>query len=85
MEQEFSLGDLFKIIRKHWSAIVITTVLGIVIAGVLSFFVMTPKYQASVDILVNRKQDNAMNQLSDQQADVQMINTYKDIITNQWF
>lgn len=81
MEQEFSLGDLFKIIRKHWSAIVITTVLGIVIAGVLSFFVMTPKYQASVDILVNRKQDNAMNQLSDQQADVQMINTYKDIIT----
>lgn len=81
MEQEFSLGDLFKIIRKHWSAIVLTTVLGIVIAGVLSFFVMTPKYQASVDILVNRKQDNAMNQLSDQQADVQMINTYKDIIT----
>jgi capsular polysaccharide biosynthesis protein len=43
---------------------------------------MTPKYQAGVDILVNRKQENNINnQLSDQQADVQMINTYKDIIT----
>lgn len=81
MEQEFSLSDLFKMIRKHWLAIVITTVIGIAAAFVLSFFVLTPKYQASVDILVNRKQDNQVNQLSDQQADVQMINTYKDIIT----
>ncbi|WP_270330190.1 YveK family protein [Lapidilactobacillus dextrinicus] len=82
MEQAISLESLFRILRKNLRLIVISTVVGTILAAIITFFIMTPKYSASVDILVNRKQDNAVtNQLSDQQADVQMINTYKDIIT----
>lgn len=82
MEQAISLESLFRILRKNLRLIVISTIVGTVLAAIVTFFIMTPKYSASVDILVNRKQDNAVtNQLSDQQADVQMINTYKDIIT----
>ena len=82
MEQTISLESLFRILRKNLRLIVISTIVGTVLAAIITFFIMTPKYSASVDILVNRKQDNAVtNQLSDQQADVQMINTYKDIIT----
>lgn len=82
MEQTISIEGLFRILRKNLRVIIISTVVGTLLAAVLTFFVMTPKYSANVDILVNRKQDNAItNQLSDQQADVQMISTYKDIIT----
>lgn len=82
MEQTISIESLFRILRKNLRLIIITTVVGTLLAAIVTFFIMTPKYSASVDILVNRKQDNAVtNQLSDQQADVNMINTYKDIIT----
>ncbi|MGK4179983.1 YveK family protein [Lapidilactobacillus dextrinicus] len=82
MEQTISLESLFRVLRKNLRLIVISTIVGTVLAAIITFFIMTPKYSASVDILVNRKQDNAVtNQLSDQQADVNMINTYKDIIT----
>lgn len=82
MEQVISIEDLFNMLKKHIKMIVVATIIGLAIAGVATKFFMTPKYEASVDILVNRKtNDNNINQLSDQQADVNMINTYKDIIT----
>ena len=82
MEQTISLENFFHVLSKHLRIIIISTVMGLLLASIVTFFIMTPKYQASVDILVNRKQDNSIeNQLNDQQADVQMINTYKDIIT----
>ncbi|WP_125605032.1 YveK family protein [Lapidilactobacillus bayanensis] len=82
MEQTISLESLFRILRKNLRLIIISTIAGTLLAAIVTFFMMTPKYSASVDILVNRKQDTTVtNQLSDQQADVQMINTYKDIIT----
>ena len=43
---------------------------------------ISPKYESDTSLLVNRKQDNDPNmQLNAQQADIQIINTYKDIIT----
>lgn len=79
MEQEINLGDVVKTLRKHWVMILVTTLLTTLVAFVLSYLIITPKYQASVDILVNRKKDDGVGmQLSDQQADVNMINTYVD-------
>jgi capsular polysaccharide biosynthesis protein len=50
----------------------------------MTFFVMTPKYSATTQILVNRKLSDNMAgaQYQQAQADVQMISTYKDIITS---
>lgn len=82
MDQTISIESILRILRKHLRMIIVSTIVGMLAAAVVTFVFMTPKYQASVDILVNRKQENDINnQLSDQQADVQMINTYKDIIT----
>ena len=48
-------------------------------------FVVVPKYTATTEILVNQKHESNDNgqAYNNQQADIQMINTYKDIITNQ--
>ena len=55
-------------------------VLALVLQSLLFF---SPMYSASADLLVNRQQDDTQQglQYNDQQADVQIINTYKDIIT----
>lgn len=82
MDNIIDIKRLWSILRKN---ILLMIVLGIVFAGVafgISRFVIQPEYSSSVALLVNRKQDeNTTAQLQNQQADVQIINTYKDIIT----
>lgn len=82
MDNVIDIKRLWLILKKN---IVLMVVCGIALAGIafgVSKFIIQPEYKSSVALLVNRKadQDNAA-QLQNQQADVQMINTYKDIIT----
>ncbi|MGK4144903.1 Wzz/FepE/Etk N-terminal domain-containing protein [Weissella paramesenteroides] len=82
MDNIIDIKRLWLILRKN---MLLMIVWGIVFAGAafgISRFVIQPEYSSSVALLVNRKQDeNAGAQFQNQQADVQMINTYKDIIT----
>ncbi|WHS05450.1 Wzz/FepE/Etk N-terminal domain-containing protein [Ligilactobacillus salivarius] len=51
---------------------------------VLATFVIPSEYTATTQILVNQKNsDNNGQAYANQQADINMITTYKDIITNQ--
>lgn len=80
-----SLDDILLTLRKHLKIIIGSTIIVTLLAFVVTFFVMTPKYEATTQVLVNRKldaQDQGVQQLQQVQADVQMINTYKDIITS---
>jgi len=83
-EQTISVMQIFGILRKHIKAIWITTLVVFLASVFVTFFVMTPKYQATTEILVNRKLTAATQgaQFQQVQADVQMISTYKDIITS---
>src|SRR5699024_12759037 len=42
---------------------------------------ITIKYSSNIDILVNQKANNEQVQYAAQQADLQVINTYKDVLT----
>lgn len=83
MDQAVSFTFFIQLVRKYWRGIVLWTISGVLVASVLAYFVVTPKYKASVQILVSRHSDNAATQYATQQADVQMITTYKELITNQ--
>lgn len=79
------IGEILGILRKRKNVIIWTTIICAVLTLFVSLFVITPKYSSSTDILVNRKMDNPNGQVNDQgqiQADIQMISTYKDIITS---
>lgn len=79
------IGEILGILRKRKNVIIWITVICAVLTLFVSLFVITPKYSSSTDILVNRKMDNPNGQVNDQgqiQADIQMISTYKDIITS---
>ncbi|MCI1987171.1 MAG: Wzz/FepE/Etk N-terminal domain-containing protein [Lactobacillus sp.] len=78
----FSLGQVFRTLRKHLLMIIILSVAGLMTAAGVTFFVMTPKYNSSALILINQKSGtDAAQQYNQVQTDLQMINTYKDIIT----
>ena len=81
MEETISLQDLFKTLKKRVGLIALLTILAITIAGIVSFLILTPIYQASTQILVNQEKTDP-NQVINQniQADLQLINTYSVII-----
>ncbi|QCR31879.1 YveK family protein [Lysinibacillus sp. SGAir0095] len=81
MEETISLQDIFKVIKKRFVHIVSITMIAALIAGVISFFLLTPIYQASTQILVNKQNtEQQAIQSQDIQANLQLINTYNVII-----
>ncbi|HIY93502.1 MAG TPA: chain-length determining protein [Candidatus Companilactobacillus pullicola] len=83
-QQKINVLRIWEIIRKHIRMIIGTAFFITIISIFVTFFVMTPKYSATTEILVNRKAspDAEASQFQQAQADVQLISTYKDIITS---
>lgn len=75
------LGHLMAVLKNNIIFIVIWTVLGLIVSLGMVFLFVEPKYSSSVDILVNQKTNSAQVQYAAQQADLQAINTYKDVLT----
>ena len=83
MNNVLELRQLWQIIRKHFFSIVVMAIIGAAAGYGIAKFVIAPTYSASTSMLVNRSADDtstATANLSDQQADVQLINTYKNLI-----
>jgi capsular polysaccharide biosynthesis protein len=83
MDNVIELTRLWNIVKRSFVWMVILGILGGGAAFAVAKFALTPKYSSAVAMLVNRKNDDSQTgvQYADQQAYVQMINTYKDIIT----
>ncbi|MCD5458475.1 YveK family protein [Lactobacillus delbrueckii] len=81
-EVTIDLRRLFILIKKHIISILIWMIgLGLIAYGV-SEYVLVPKYTASTQLLVNRKTADANQAYTNQQADINAVTTYKDIITS---
>ncbi|MCR2823808.1 YveK family protein [Lederbergia panacisoli] len=81
MEETISLKELMQTLRKRLSLIIIITVAAVTISGAVSFFVLTPIYQSTTQILVNQaKSDQPIYNTSEIQMNLQLINTYNQII-----
>lgn len=83
-ENTIDLRRLWMLLRAHiWAIIAWAVGLGAV-GFVLAAFVVEPKYTSTTQILVNQKRNttDAGQAFNAQQADIQLINTYKDIVTS---
>lgn len=80
MEDSVNIKELFRILIKRWWLIALFTIVVASLIGVITFFILTPKYEASTQILVNQK--NSANQLDVSQmvSNIELINTYSVII-----
>lgn len=83
MEETISLRELFAVLRKRLWLIVLITIIAATVSAVISFFVLTPVYESKTQILVNQaKNDQQLYNPQVVQTNVQLINTYNDIITS---
>ena len=80
-ETIIDLRQLMIVLKNNVVSIITLMILGLVVALGSVFFLIEPKYSSSIDILVNQKANNAQVQYAAQQADLQAINTYKDVLT----
>lgn len=84
-QNTIDLSRLVALLRKHFKMLIVWTLLAGILGFTIAQFVVVPRYTATTEILVNQKHSNENNgqAYTNQQADIQMINTYKDLITNQ--
>ncbi|WP_079506566.1 YveK family protein [Mesobacillus jeotgali] len=79
--EEVTLKDLYGILRKRILLILSLTLTAVIMSAALSYFYLTPIYQASTQILVNQaKNDQERLNAGDVQNNLQYINTYNVII-----
>ncbi|WHY77388.1 Wzz/FepE/Etk N-terminal domain-containing protein [Neobacillus sp. WH10] len=81
MEETISLKQLLQTLRKRLRLILTITFIAVLISGVVSYFFLTPVYQASTQLLVNQsKNEQSAYQYNEVQTNLQLINTYNVII-----
>ncbi|MBO8173570.1 MAG: capsular biosynthesis protein [Bacillaceae bacterium] len=79
---EIDLRDIFRIIKKRIWIILVVTLLSSITAAIISYFYITPIYESSTQLLVNKSERNPENiyNLSDINTDLKLVDTYSVII-----
>jgi capsular polysaccharide biosynthesis protein len=79
---ELDLRQLLAVIRKHLAIILSLTGVAALTTALLSTFYLTPVYEASTQLLVNKseKKEDALYSLNDINADLKLTETYSVII-----
>ena len=81
MEETISLKEIFGILRKHLTLIFIGLFGGLALSAAVTFFVITPQYSSRAQLIVSLPQNTGtVNNVNDVNFNLQMLNTYKDII-----
>lgn len=77
----FTISQLFNLLKENIVSVLLWGIIGLIISLLFSFVIFDSKYQANTEILVNQKANRDPNQqFSAQQADLQAIKTYKDVL-----
>lgn len=80
MEETIDLSKLFAILKKNMKYLIILPIFFLVLSMVMTFLFMTPKYSSSTQVLVNQKETDSQMMAQQVQSDLQLVNTYSEII-----
>lgn len=81
MEEEISLNEIFSLLKRHMSKIILWSLVGLILAGIYTFFFVTPQYESTTKIVVNQTQNTGQSITNnDIQTNLNLINTYQSII-----
>ncbi|WP_437790914.1 YveK family protein [Macrococcoides caseolyticum] len=80
MEEVIDISKVLNLLKRNWKFIVGLSLLGALLAAAISFFLIKPTYSASTQILVNSNGEKTQLELQANQTDLQLINTYNEIL-----
>lgn len=82
MEEEvISLGEILDVLKKRWKMIIIITLISTIVAGLVSFFLIKPKYEASTKLFIGKEEgaEQGYNQ-NDVSMYQKLMKTYSEAI-----
>ncbi|WP_130860470.1 YveK family protein [Gracilibacillus phocaeensis] len=84
MEETISLKEIFEVIKKRFLLILLLVVGAAAISAIISIFILTPTYESSTQFIVSQETNEENNniELNDIRSNVEIINTYNDVITS---
>jgi len=82
MEETINLKDLFQTLKKRIFLIISITILAMIASGIVSYFLITPEYKSSTQILVNQSKtdETTFYNTNEVQTNIQLISTYSVIL-----
>ncbi|MGP5095411.1 Wzz/FepE/Etk N-terminal domain-containing protein [Staphylococcus equorum] len=80
MEETIDLNKLFRILKKNMKYLIILPIVFLVLSMMMTFLFMTSKYSSSTQVLVNQKETDSQMMAQQVQSDLQLVNTYSEII-----
>ncbi|MCO4331571.1 Wzz/FepE/Etk N-terminal domain-containing protein [Staphylococcus hyicus] len=83
MENTVDLSKIILNLKKYIWLIIILPILLLTISAVISFFLISPKFEATTQILVNQeKAQDPIQQQQNVQGTLQQVNTYAEIVNS---
>ena len=83
-EYEIDLKEIFHMLQKKWVLITGITVSALIISAIVSFFILTPIYEASTTMIVNYKQNQeSVMTYNDLQTSQKLVATYTEIVKSE--
>ena len=85
MEETVDLREYFGIVKKRFWIIALITTIAIVVSGAISFFVLTPVYEAKSTLIVNTEKNEETEMITGDQFSVsqKLTVTYGEIIKSR--
>lgn len=80
MEETIDLSKLYLILKKNMKYLIILPIVFLALSMVITFVFMTPKYSSSTQVLVNQKETDNQMMAQQVQSNLQLVNTYSEII-----
>ncbi|SUM31559.1 putative capsular polysaccharide synthesis enzyme Cap5A [Staphylococcus gallinarum] len=80
MENTFDLSKITRIIKKNLKLLILLPLICLIVSAIITFFFMTPKYQATTQVLVNEKNKDQQMMAQEVQSNIELVNTYSEII-----
>ena len=83
-EYEIDLKGIFHMLQKRWVLITGVTLSALIISTIVSFFILTPIYEASTTLIVNYKQNQeSVMTYNDLQTSQKLVATYTEIVKSE--
>lgn len=85
MEETIDLREYFGIIKKRSKIIVAITLIAMAVSGIVSFFVLSPVYEANTTLIVNKNESGESQTMTGDEFNVtqKLAVTYGKIITSR--
>lgn len=82
-EEIIKIEDIMDVLKKRWKMILSITLIATIFSAIISFFIISPKYEASTKVFIGKENSQGQEQVynsNDVQMYQKLLKTYAEVI-----